>query len=79
MWVFYLVVLYGVLLFFGLVDLFDVCYFEVLVVLVVEIEFVFVLDYLCWLSFGGYIGYDLWLLFFIEEVFLYVVEWVSWV
>ena len=70
----YPVVLHGVSLSLGSVDPLDRAYLDRLAALAAEIEPAWVSDHLCWSSFGGHTGHDLWPLPFTEEALGHVVE-----
>ena len=70
----YPVVLHGVSLSLGSVDPLDQAYLDRLAALAAEIEPAWVSDHLCWSSFGGHTGHDLWPLPFTEEALGHVVE-----
>jgi uncharacterized protein (UPF0276 family) len=63
----YPVVLHGVSLSLGSVDPLDEGYLDRLAALAAEIEPAWISDHLCWSSFGGHTGHDLWPLPFTEE------------
>lgn len=63
----YPVVLHGVSLSLGSVDPLDESYLDRLAVLASETEPAWISDHLCWSSFGGHTGHDLWPLPFTEE------------
>jgi uncharacterized protein (UPF0276 family) len=63
----YPVVLHGVSLSLGSVDPLDESYLDRLAALAGEIEPAWISDHLCWSSFGGHTGHDLWPLPFTEE------------
>jgi uncharacterized protein (UPF0276 family) len=63
----YPVVLHGVSLSLGSVDPLDQSYLDRLATLAAEIEPAWISDHLCWSSFGGHTGHDLWPLPFTEE------------
>ena len=63
----YPVVLHGVSLSLGSVDPLDESYLDRLAALAAEIEPAWISDHLCWSSFGGHTGHDLWPLPFTEE------------
>jgi uncharacterized protein len=68
----YPVVLHGVSLSLGSVDPLDERYLDRLVSLAAEIEPAWISDHLCWSSFGGHTGHDLWPLPFTEEALEHV-------
>ena len=70
----YPVVLHGVSLSIGSVDPLDEKYLTGLVALADEIEPAWISDHLCWSSFGGHTGHDLWPLPFTEEALGHVVR-----
>src|SRR3954452_16550408 len=61
------VVLHGVSLSLGSVDPLDERYLDDLAALAAEIQPALISDHLCWSSFGGHTGHDLWPLPFTEE------------
>jgi uncharacterized protein (UPF0276 family) len=61
------VVLHGVSLSLGSVDPLDGRYLDRLAALAAEVEPAWISDHLCWSSFGGHTGHDLWPLPFTEE------------
>jgi uncharacterized protein (UPF0276 family) len=63
----YPVVLHGVSLSLGSVDPLDEGYLDRLATLATEVEPAWISDHLCWSSFGGHTGHDLWPLPFTEE------------
>jgi uncharacterized protein (UPF0276 family) len=63
----YPVVLHGVSLSLGSVDPLDEGYLDRLATLAAEVEPAWISDHLCWSSFGGHTGHDLWPLPFTEE------------
>jgi uncharacterized protein (UPF0276 family) len=63
----YPVVLHGVSLSLGSVDPLDQRYLDRLATLAAEIEPAWISDHLCWSSFGGHTGHDLWPVPFTEE------------
>jgi uncharacterized protein (UPF0276 family) len=63
----YPVVLHGVSLSLGSVDPLDEAYLDRLAALAAEVEPAWISDHLCWSSFGGHTGHDLWPLPFTEE------------
>jgi uncharacterized protein (UPF0276 family) len=63
----YPVVLHGVSLSLGSVDPLDETYLDRLAALAAEVEPAWISDHLCWSSFGGHTGHDLWPLPFTEE------------
>jgi uncharacterized protein (UPF0276 family) len=71
------VVMHGVSLSLGSVDPLDEAYLDSLDVLAREIEPAWVSDHLCWSSFGGHTGHDLWPLPFTEESLAHVAARVS--
>jgi uncharacterized protein len=68
----YPVVLHGVSLSLGSVDPLDEGYLDRLAALAAEVEPAWVSDHLCWSSFGGHTGHDLWPLPFTEEALAHV-------
>jgi uncharacterized protein len=70
----YPVVLHGVSLSIGSVDPLDEKYLTGLAALAAEIEPAWISDHLCWSSFGGHTGHDLWPLPFTEEALDHVVR-----
>jgi uncharacterized protein (UPF0276 family) len=70
----YPVVLHGVSLSIGSVDPLDETYLTGLAGLAAEIEPAWISDHLCWSSFGGHTGHDLWPLPFTEEALAHVVR-----
>jgi uncharacterized protein len=70
----YPVVLHGVSLSIGSVDPLDETYLTGLAALAAEIEPAWISDHLCWSSFGGHTGHDLWPLPFTEEALAHVVR-----
>ncbi len=70
----YPVVLHGVSLSIGSVDPLDETYLTGLAALADEIEPAWISDHLCWSSFGGHTGHDLWPLPFTEEALGHVVR-----
>jgi uncharacterized protein (UPF0276 family) len=70
----YPVVLHGVSLSIGSVDPLDEKYLTGLAALAGEIEPAWISDHLCWSSFGGHTGHDLWPLPFTEEALGHVVR-----
>jgi hypothetical protein len=70
----YPVVLHGVSLSIGSVDPIDETYLTGLAALADEIEPAWISDHLCWSSFGGHTGHDLWPLPFTEEALGHVVR-----
>src|SRR5689334_14983561 len=68
----YPVVLHGVSLSLGSVDPLDEGYLDRLAALAAEVEPAWVSDHLCWSSFGGHTGHDLWPLPFTEEALVHV-------
>jgi uncharacterized protein (UPF0276 family) len=73
----YPVVLHGVSLSLGSVDPLDQRYLDRLAALAAEVEPAWVSDHLCWSSFGGHTGHDLWPLPFTEEALDHVARRVS--
>jgi uncharacterized protein (UPF0276 family) len=69
----YPIVLHGVSLSLGSVDPLDQAYLDRLATLAAEVEPAWVSDHLCWSSFGGHTGHDLWPLPFTEEALEHVV------
>jgi uncharacterized protein (UPF0276 family) len=69
----YPIVLHGVSLSLGSVDPLDEKYLAALAALAAETEPAWVSDHLCWSSFGGHTGHDLWPLPFTEEALAHVV------
>lgn len=61
------VVMHGVSLSLGSVDPLDAGYLDALASLAEEVEPAWISDHLCWSSFGGHSGHDLWPLPFTEE------------
>jgi uncharacterized protein (UPF0276 family) len=70
----YPVVLHGVSLSLGSVDPLDEAYLDRLAALAGEVEPAWISDHLCWSSFGGHTGHDLWPLPFTEEALDHVVR-----
>src|SRR3954468_473567 len=70
----YPVVLHGVSLSLGSVDPLDEGYLDRLATLAAEVEPAWISDHLCWSSFGGHTGHDLWPLPFTEEALDHVVR-----
>jgi uncharacterized protein len=70
----YPIVLHGVSLSIGSVDPLDETYLTGLAALADEIEPAWISDHLCWSSFGGHTGHDLWPLPFTEEALGHVVR-----
>ncbi len=70
----YPIVLHGVSLSIGSVDPIDETYLTGLVALAAETEPAWISDHLCWSSFGGHTGHDLWPLPFTEEALGHVVR-----
>jgi uncharacterized protein (UPF0276 family) len=70
----YPVVLHGVSLSLGSIDPLDQAYLDRLVALTREVQPAWVSDHLCWSSFGGHTGHDLWPLPFTEEALEHVVR-----
>jgi uncharacterized protein len=68
----YPVVLHGVSLSLGSVDPLDERYLDRLAALAAEVEPAWISDHLCWSSFGGHTGHDLWPLPFTEEALEHV-------
>ena len=68
----YPVVLHGVSLSLGSVDPLDEGYLDRLAALAAEVEPAWISDHLCWSSFGGHTGHDLWPLPFTEEALEHV-------
>ena len=66
------VVMHGVSLSLGSVDPLDAGYLQALVALAREVEPAWISDHLCWSSFGGHTGHDLWPLPFTEEALEHV-------
>jgi len=73
----YPVVLHGVSLSLGSIDPLDEAYLDRLASLAAEIEPAWISDHLCWSSFGGHTGHDLWPLPFTEEALDHVVRRVT--
>jgi uncharacterized protein (UPF0276 family) len=71
------VVLHGVSLSLGSVDPIDDTYLDDLKSLAGEIEPAWISDHLCWSSFGGHTGHDLWPLPFSEEALAHAVARVA--
>jgi uncharacterized protein (UPF0276 family) len=71
------VVLHGVSLSLGAVDPLDRRYLDRLAALAAETEPAWISDHLCWSSFGGHTGHDLWPLPFTEEALDHVVARVA--
>ena len=71
------VVLHGVSMSLGSVDPLDENYLNALDALAREIEPAWISDHLCWSSFGGHTGHDLWPLPFTEEALSHVVARVA--
>jgi uncharacterized protein (UPF0276 family) len=71
------VVLHGVSLSLGSVDPLNARYLDALDTLAREIEPAWISDHLCWSSFGGHTGHDLWPLPFTEEALSHVVARVA--
>ena len=71
------VVMHGVSLSLGSVDPLDRAYLDSLDALAREIEPAWVSDHLCWSSFGGHTGHDLWPLPFTEESLAHVASRVA--
>jgi uncharacterized protein len=70
----YPIVLHGVSLSVGSVDPLDESYLTELGALAAETEPAWISDHLCWSSFGGHTGHDLWPLPFTEEALAHVVR-----
>ena len=70
----YPIVLHGVSLSIGSVDPIDEAYLTGLAALAAETEPAWISDHLCWSSFGGHTGHDLWPLPFTEEALAHVVS-----
>ncbi len=70
----YPIVLHGVSLSIGSVDPIDEGYLTGLAALAAEMEPAWISDHLCWSSFGGHTGHDLWPLPFTEEALAHVVS-----
>jgi uncharacterized protein len=70
-------VLHGVSLSLGSIDPLDEAYLDRLAALAAEIEPAWISDHLCWSSFGGHTGHDLWPLPFTEEALDHVVRRVT--
>ena len=70
----YPIVLHGVSLSIGSVDPIDETYLTGLAALAAETEPAWISDHLCWSSFGGHTGHDLWPLPFTEEALGHVVR-----
>jgi uncharacterized protein len=70
----YPIVLHGVSLSVGSVDPIDETYLTGLAALAAETEPAWISDHLCWSSFGGHTGHDLWPLPFTEEALAHVVR-----
>ena len=68
----YPVVLHGVSLSLGSVDPLDSRYLDALGALAAETEPAWISDHLCWSSYGGHTGHDLWPLPFTEESLAHV-------
>jgi uncharacterized protein len=68
----YPVVLHGVSLSLGSVDPLNEAYLDDLEALAAETEPAWISDHLCWSSFGGHTGHDLWPLPFTEEALSHV-------
>lgn len=73
------VVMHGVSLSVGSVDPLDVRYLDALEALARDVEPAWISDHLCWSSFGGHTGHDLWPLPFTEEALDHVAARVSFV
>ena len=71
------VVMHGVSLSLGSVDPLDDAYLTSLDALARELEPAWISDHLCWSSFGGHTGHDLWPLPFTEEALAHVAARVS--
>jgi uncharacterized protein (UPF0276 family) len=69
----YPVVLHGVSLSIGSVDPLSARYLDDLCALAAETEPAWISDHLCWSSYGGHTGHDLWPLPFTEEALAHVV------
>ena len=67
------VVMHGVSLSLGSVDPLDAGYLDALAALAHEVEPAWISDHLCWSSFGGHTGHDLWPLPSTEEALSHVV------
>jgi uncharacterized protein (UPF0276 family) len=67
-------VLHGVSLSLGSVDPLDARYLDQLDALVDEVEPAWISDHLCWSSFGGHSGHDLWPLPYTEESLAHVAD-----
>jgi uncharacterized protein (UPF0276 family) len=70
----YPIVLHGVSLSLGSVDPLDEKYLTGLAALAAEIDPAWISDHLCWSSFGGHTGHDLWPLPFTEEALAHLVR-----
>jgi uncharacterized protein len=70
----YPIALHGVSLSIGSVDPLDEAYLTGLAALAAETEPAWISDHLCWSSFGGHTGHDLWPLPFTEEALAHVVR-----
>ena len=68
----YPIVLHGVSLSLGSVDPLDGHYLDRLAALADEVEPAWISDHLCWSSFGGHTGHDLWPLPYTEEALAHV-------
>jgi uncharacterized protein (UPF0276 family) len=68
----YPIVLHGVSMSLGSVDPLDDRYLDRLAALADEIEPAWISDHLCWSSFGGHTGHDLWPLPYTEEALAHV-------
>jgi uncharacterized protein len=66
------IVFHGVSMSLGAMDPLDVRYLDRLAALAAEIEPAWISDHLCWSSFGGHRGHDLWPLPFTEEALAHV-------
>jgi uncharacterized protein len=66
------IVLHGVSMSLGSTDPLDAGYLDRLAALAAEIEPAWISDHLCWSSFGGHRGHDLWPLPFTEEALAHV-------
>jgi len=71
------VVLHGVSLSLGSTDPLDAGYLDRLAALAGEVEPAWISDHLCWSSFGGHSGHDLWPLPYTEEALAHVAERVT--
>ena len=70
----YPIVLHGVSMSLGSVDPLDDRYLDRLAALADEIEPAWISDHLCWSSFGGHTGHDLWPLPYTEEALAHVAD-----